>query len=373
MKILHINVNYITSALHQTMIEHMNTITNLENSVFVPTYDKSRCVIEPQKYVTISECFHKIDRLFYHNKQNKIQKALIDSYDVSKFNCLHAYTLFTDGGVAMKLSKMYGVPYVVAIRNTDVNVFFKRMIHLRSYGIQILKNASAIFFLSSSYKDEVLSNYVPQKDREDIISKSYIIPNGIDDYWLDNISFSSKQRENKSFLPKETVKLIYAGGIDKNKNITILCDIIDLLKSKGQEANLTVVGKIKDEKVFNLIKEKVIYYEAMPKHELINLYKDADIFIMLSHHETFGLVYAEAMSQGLPVVYTKGQGFDGQFENGLIGFSASDTDPLDGANAILKICDNYYSISQQAVNNVGRFKWSKICASYNDIYRTIIK
>ena len=38
-----------------------------------------------------------------------------------------------------------------------------------------------------------------------------------------------------------------------------------------------------------------------------------DIFVMPSVTELL-LVYAEAMSQGLPVIYTRGQGFDGQFE-----------------------------------------------------------
>lgn len=40
---------------------------------------------------------------------------------------------------------------------------------------------------------------------------------------------------------------------------------------------------------------------------------------MPSHKETFGLVYAEAMSQGLPIIYTKNQGFDGQFPDGYVG------------------------------------------------------
>lgn len=370
MRVLHINVNYITSALHQTMIEHLNDIEGLENCVFVPTYDKSRSVVELSDHVVISECFNKIDRIFYHIKQRKILNSVLNSYDISQFSCLHAYTLFTDGGVAMKLSKKYSIPYVVAIRNTDVNIFFKKMKHLRRYGVQILKNASAVFFLSSAYRDEVLSKYIPQKEKESIIAKSYIIPNGIDDYWLDNRYYRAYKYMNKR--NNEPIKLIYAGGIDRNKNLTIICDIIEELKVRGKNAIITVVGKIKDEQVFNDIKEKVRYFEAMPKQELINLYREADIFIMLSHHETFGLVYAEAMSQGLPVIYTKGQGFDGQFENGYIGFSASDVDSSDGVDAILKICDSYSSISEHAIKGVEKFQWSVICNEYSKIYKTII-
>jgi len=42
---------------------------------------------------------------------------------------------------------------------------------------------------------------------------------------------------------------------------------------------------------------------------------------MPSITETFGLVYAEALSQGLPVLYTRGQGFDRQFEEGEVGYA----------------------------------------------------
>ena len=74
---------------------------------------------------------------------------------------IHAYTLFTDGNVARTLSKKYGVPYVVAIRDTDVNDFFRYRPYLIKLGSQIMKDASAVFFLSESYKRIVLEKYVP--------------------------------------------------------------------------------------------------------------------------------------------------------------------------------------------------------------------
>ena len=46
---------------------------------------------------------------------------------------------------------------------------------------------------------------------------------------------------------------------------------------------------------------------------------------MTSLGESFGLTYAEAMSQGVPVIYSKGQGFDGQFKEGVVGYHV---DPL---------------------------------------------
>ena len=48
--------------------------------------------------------------------------------------------------------------------------------------------------------------------------------------------------------------------------------------------------------------------------------KDADVFIMLSKPETYGLVYVEAMANGCITVASRGEGFDGIIENGKNGF-----------------------------------------------------
>ena len=50
------------------------------------------------------------------------------------------------------------------------------------------------------------------------------------------------------------------------------------------------------------------------KDKLQAVYAQNSIFAMPSLAETFGLVYVEAMSQGLSVLYTKGEGIDGLFE-----------------------------------------------------------
>ena len=47
------------------------------------------------------------------------------------------------------------------------------------------------------------------------------------------------------------------------------------------------------------------------KDKLLNIFKSCDIFAMPSRHETFGLVYIEAMLQGMPILYTEGEGIDG--------------------------------------------------------------
>lgn len=371
MRILHINCNYIGTTLHQLMIEHLDAL-GIQNEVFVPTYDKNIAVIKPNNNVYVSECFNKWDRLVFDYKQRKIIKAIEEHYDVASFDLIHAYTLYTDGNVARVLSEKYGVPFVVAVRNTDVNDFLKKMIHLRKRGLKTLLAAKAVFFLSEAYKKTVIEKYTPHQHTESIMKKTKIIPNGIDSYWFDNIGNNRNYDRIQERLNHKQLKLIYVGCIDKNKNITTTCDAIDILKEDGWNIEFTVVGAIKDKTVFSSIKDKIKYLPARPKEELLKCYRDADIFVMPSIHETFGLVYVEALSQGLPIIYSEKQGFDEQFENGYVGYHVDAMSPKSISNAMCQIAYDYTKFSNVCLEASKQFDWYLISKSYLDIYYSIV-
>ena len=368
MKVLHINCNYMDTWLHQTMVNTLEDL-GIENRVFVPLYKIEGHIVKPKEYVTATVCFKKWDRISYHYKQKKIYNKLKHNYNFTEFSCLHAYTVFTDGNVARKLAKEFNLPYIVVVRNTDVNCFFKYMLHLRATGIRVLREAKAVIFLSKAYQKQVLDKYVPEKYKKEIAAKSFVIPNGIDDFWHQNLFVDRPYAVILDRLKNKQLKLVYAGGIDKNKNITTTCEVVKILRKRGWTVNYTVVGKIKEKNIFEQIKDQVNYLDAMPKEKLIDVYRNADVFVMPSHTESFGLVYAEAMSQGLPVIYTKGQGFDGQFEEGIVGYAVSDEDVYEISERIIQIVNEYTKISSYAVTKVKKFKWKTICERYIELYQ----
>ena len=149
---------------------------------------------------------------------------------------------------------------------------------------------------------------------------------------------------------------------------------MSILRNKGYETEFTIVGKIKDRREYqHIIKYPYTRYMSFQsKESLIKLYRNNDIFIMPSHYETFGLVYAEAMSQGLPVIYTRNQGFDQQFKEGEVGYSVNDKKPDELSNKIQLICNNYKKISENSQNMSKKFKWSEIAQVYMNIYKSII-
>lgn len=127
--ILHINCNYVGTKLHKIMVNHFDKKKNTfyvfspqNNTTDISSFIKNR-------YEYIIKCFSTIDRIFYFKKQKKIYKALVDSgIPIDKIDIVHAFTLFTDGNLAYKLYKKYKKPYIVAIRDTDLNCYYNHLI-----------------------------------------------------------------------------------------------------------------------------------------------------------------------------------------------------------------------------------------------------
>ena len=125
-----------------------------------------------------------------------------------------------------------------------------------------------------------------------------------------------------------------------------------------------------DEKVKQLLDNgnNVSVIPYLTKEELINYYRAADIFVMPSFKETFGRVYAEAMTQGVPVIYTRGQGFDGIFEEGTVGYSVKADDVEEIVTSIKKIIGNYKTISANCIDRCTVFNWEDISERLEQLY-----
>ena len=356
MKILHINCNYMSTALHQVMIEHLNQLT--DNDVFCPISEKTDIIVKSNDNVKAIKCFKKYDRYVFFYKQKKIIRTLLDNYKINEYDIIHAYTLFTDGNVAYEIHKKYNIPYVVAIRSTDFE-FFKYRPYLRKRGIKILRNASKIFFLSAVTKNKFFTQYISLNDQKELNKKIEIIPNGIDDFWFQNINNANKKRNGNE------LKVICVAQLIKRKNILLLQEAINQMSN----IHLIVVGQNKNSKIYNKIisSNNTTYYKSMKKEELINLYRKADIFALVSVGETFGLVYAEALTQRIPIIYTKGEGFDGQIKDDYVGISVKPKIE-DIISAINKIADNYKEYSENTIKVIDRFRWNNIVKQYNNIY-----
>jgi len=334
MKVLHLCSAYVLSNLYSELIESLDKL-GIRQNVYIPIkkkqdYNNKRILKNLNNTNFIySKIFNDIDRLFYNHKINKILDDIKKKIDLNNIHIIHAHTLFSMGGIALKLKKEKNIDYIVAVRNTDVNLFFKYMFHTRKVGINIMKEAKKVIFVSPAYKEFVINRYVPHKLRGCIEQKSVIVPNGVNPFWLQN------KYTKFEYKDKKRVNLIYVGDFSKNKNIDTSINVAKELKELGYNVNFTIIGdggnnEYNIKKLAKINKDIVEICDRIDDREkLLNMYRKSDIFIMPSFHETFGLVYLEAMSQGLPIIYTKEQGIDGYFKDGTVGYSVNPNDISD--------------------------------------------
>ena len=74
------------------------------------------------------------------------------------------------------------------------------------------------------------------------------------------------------------------------------------------------------------------------------------------------------MSQGVPVLYTLGQGFDGQFPEGAAGYSVACGDVNEQAARIAQTLDGYADRSARCVQLAKGYAWPVVAARWMNLY-----
>lgn len=369
MKVLHINSYFSTSGLFKELYDRQ-VESGLDLDVYVPIsyeYPEERIAAKGD-YVRTDRVFHQYQRYIFHWKHHNILNSLLQTYSFEDYQLIHAHSLFSNGWLAYQLWKKYQIPYVVAVRNSDVRTFFAKMPWLRKMGLNILQNAQHIIFISKNSYNEVYEKYIPQKLVDPLKAKTSIITNGIHQYWLDN------RYVKEDFSLHEPLRLITVGKVYAGKRFEQLAEMVQNY-SLIRPIELNIVGPDWDKSLTEQLKktDNVIYHGAKSKEELLAMYRQMDIFALLSSPETFGLVYPEAMSQGLPVIYTENEGFDSFFPNYLIGVSVEKNDSLDFSKALDYIIKHYERISLNASASVDSFNWDSINEQYLKVYKKYAK
>lgn len=373
MKILHIASDFSNTKVHSNLFGELDNL-GVNQVVFNPIRIIRRETIGRNEFPAQNTQFVYADvvkpyhHFMYHVKSCCLYKALLKRVDVTDINLTHAATLMTDGGIAYKLYRNYKIPYVVSLRNTDINGFLDKMPHTWWDARKILLNAKRIFFISQGLKEKFENHRVIKPILSRIKDKFVLMPNGIDDFFLSNIQ--TDQRKGH--------RIIYIGNFTKNKNVVRLGEAILQLRKEPNlwDISLTLVGggNNEDDSVEKMIASNpdVFNYvgKIYDKGKLCSLMREHRVFAMPSINETFGLVYIEALSQNLPVLYTKGQGIDGLFDD-TIGIGVNPLSVQEIAEALKKLL-----LSEKRYGNgcidFKIFKWQSIAQKYYMIYQELI-
>ncbi len=370
MNVLYLTEDYIGSRVHHNLC---NAISVADNQIDITLFNVQRpnyplhdlrSSYTNQLYTPVSpelHCNMLMYRMLFPYKVNRKYNLLTQSVNLNNINITIASTLFSDGAVALRLWHRFRIPYVVAVRGTDVNLYLRYMPHLYHIGRQIIKNASKVVFLNGRMQRIVSNSAVGRGLISE--SNSKVIANGIDDIWIDNQCFDDSVRIPNSVL--------YIGIFDRNKNVSTLISACAMLRRTIPDLTLNLVGGNGDcySEVVRMVGANnnwIKYHgQVYDKQKLMHICRSNSAFAMISKSETFGLVYIEALSQGLPVIFTDNQGFSGVLPNLNVGTAVDPSSTADVAAGIAKVLNSRTEMLAD-VKRVpfDHFRWKNIAAEW---------
>lgn len=345
----------------------------MKQSVFIPVREKKQFNRNSLSLANVQLEYVKypkfIGKFSFFLKQIMFWRMFWENFG-GKLNCdfIHAHTLYSDGFLAYFLNRKNNIPYAVTVRTTDLNVFERILFHWRWLTIKVLRNAKRVIFLSESQKKLLIDKY------GESVNRPVVIHNGVDSFWVQNSLLKKKRLKNR-----EIKTALYIGEVSRNKNIKSA--ILTFFSTVRNEATQFIVigGSYADyERVYGALPvdlvSKVNFLGKVNDKQLLRKYlEESHILIMVSHMETFGLVYLEAISQCTPVVYSQDQGFDGVFPEGKVGY-ACDSKNLNSISAAIEKTFSAFpdglDFTEKGKNPVSNFSWENIATIYlNEVYR----
>ena len=277
MHILHISNSYGGTEVYAQLIRALDKL-GLRQTIFVPLNPNNRdrngnYLIEftvPESTIIYSTKLKQYHRYLYSLKIATIAREIERQVDFKNIDLVHAGLFCTDGAAAFELSKIHNIPYIVAVRNTDVNFYYKKMRWRRKYFRSILESSKKIIFISHMYKKsflELLTNKA-----KGLSEKSVVIPNGVNSFYLEN-------RVKKIKNIHSPIRVIYTGSINRGKNIMETLKGLEILTKKGYLIEFKIIGKglkfrKEDKKYLKSIiefatnKDWVYILDSLPKEDL---------------------------------------------------------------------------------------------------------
>lgn len=197
------------------------------------------------------------------------------------------------------------------------------------------------------------SSTVKEKYTEGGISADLIevIYNGIDNRFLNLLQMHADNIDDKS-MTKEGIQLLYVGRLSLEKGVlTILKALNILVNEQGRrDLHLNIFGKgdeLYERELSEFLRDKnmtrlVTFHGKVTQDELIKHYDQSDIMLVPSlWQEPFGLVVAEAMARGLPIVASNVGGPAEMITHGKNGLLVEPGDEQGFAAAITHLVENH--------------------------------
>ncbi len=224
---------------------------------------------------------------------------------VGRYDLVHVHAVFSFASdVAAWLARRRGVPYVIrplGVLNrygmTMRRPWLKRS-YLRLLAGPLLRDAAAVHFTSQAEADEASELGIPMR--------GVVIPLGID---LQRRGDPERMFSRYPALRGSRV-LLFLARLDPKKNLEALIEAFAALAADDAALRLLVCGDGDEAYVDSLrtlaeqrgVGARIVWAGAVSGEDKASAFAVADLFVLPSHSENFGIAVVEAMAARLPVV-----------------------------------------------------------------------
>lgn len=186
--------------------------------------------------------------------------------------------------------------------------------------------------------------------------------------------------------------ILFVGRIEPLKGVDTLIQAMSCLQLTGkQRVHLAIIGgdpaaspremsaemarlqKLCDDLA---VGQTVVFLGKRDQDKLPYYYSAAELVVMPSHYESFGMVALEAMACGTPVIASEVGGLAYLVKDGETGFTIPDQEPetlCEKISWLLNDDEMHQTMSQRAVEYAQNYAWDKIASQIVDVYRGLLK
>lgn len=283
----------------------------------------------------------------------------------NKYVFLNTHFVLPTGPLGFLISLIFRIPNILSLHGGDVYDPSKKSSPHRNYILRkivrfLLNRASHIVAQSSATKKMTEKFYFPNKEIQ-VIFLPY-----------DPFYFSPKTKNNLS-LNQEDFYIVFMGRLIERKGVNTLLDAVSLLP---KPIKLLVVGdgplrsKLSQQVRILNIKDRVRFLGFCSGEEKFQFLAVADIFILSSTYEPFGIVLQEAMQVGLPIVATDKGGHIDFLQDGKNALLVQPQKPQKLADAIEKLYNDQLLRQKMGTQNrqdIQKFSTDSIAQKYLEL------
>ncbi len=244
-------------------------------------------------------------------------------------------------------------------------------IYVKTLLKQIARKSAAIFAVSQATKNDLLNSGLGFKE-----NRIFVTPEAASDLFkkIDDPSILEAAR-NKFNLKKPFI--LFVGTLKPHKNVPTLVLAVAQLRARLPDTELVIVGK-KDPREERLSQEIlsqpfVRYLGTVRDEELVNLYNLAEVFVLPSRREGFGLPILEAMACGAPVAVSNCSSLAEVAGQAGLLFDPSSVDALEEVlYNILTDKELQLKKARESRERARSFSWGDTALKTLDVYRKVL-